>query len=111
MLDTDKTTVWQVPLSGGKRHQVTEPLGPGMWGYWALSGENLFYFQKIGPGSSPAAIFRLSLKTGTKTKLGQTQFGVNISDKGLAVSPDGAWLLYTQRDVDRTNIMLSEGWE
>jgi hypothetical protein len=44
-------------------------------------------------------------------KLGQTQFGVNISDKGLAVSPDGAWLLYTQRDVDRTNIMLSEGWE
>jgi hypothetical protein len=82
-----------------------------MWGYWTVAGENLFYLRRAAGGSSPAAIFRLSLKTGLKVRLGQTQFGVNQSDKGLAISPDGAWLLYAQRDIDRTKIMLADGWE
>jgi Tol biopolymer transport system component/DNA-binding winged helix-turn-helix (wHTH) protein len=108
--DTDKTTIWRVPLSGGKSQQVSEVLGAGMWGYWTIAGNNLFYLQRTGGGSSPAAIFRLDLRAGTKVRLGQTQFGVNESDKGLAVSPDGRWLLYAQRDVDRSSIMLVNDW-
>ena len=108
--DTSKTTVWRVPLSGGKSQQVSEALGAGMWGYWTVVGENLFYLQRTAGGSSPAAIFRLNLKTGSKVRLGKTQFGVNESDKGLAVSSDGRWLLYAQRDVDRSSIMLVNDW-
>ena len=108
--DTDKTTIWRVPLSGGKSRQVSEALGAGMWGYWTVAGDNLFYLQRTAGGSSPATIFRLNLRTGSKVRLGQTQFGVNESDKGLAISPDGRWLLYAQRDVDRSSIMLVNDW-
>jgi len=108
--DTDQTIIWRVPLSGGRSQQISEALGSGMWGYWAIAGEQLFYLQRTGSGSSPSAIFRLDLRTGSKVRLGQTQFGVNESDKGLAVSPDGRWLLYAQRDVDRSSIMLVNNW-
>jgi Tol biopolymer transport system component len=108
--DTVKTTIWRVPLSGGEGQQVTDGLGQGMWGYWTVVGESLFYLQRTGAGSSPAGIFRLNLKSGSRVKLGQTQFGVNGNDKGLAVSSDGRWLLYAQRDVDRSSIMLVNDW-
>jgi len=108
--DTAKTTIWRVPLSGGDSQQVSEALGAGMWGYWTVVGQSLFYLQRTAGGSSPAAIFRLNLKTGSKLRLGQTQFGVNDSDKGLAISSDGRWLLYAQRDVDRSSIMLVNDW-
>jgi Tol biopolymer transport system component/DNA-binding winged helix-turn-helix (wHTH) protein len=108
--DTVKTTIWRVPLTGGESRQVSEALGHGMWGYWTVAGETLFYAQRTASGSAPAAIFRLNLKTGSKVKLGETQFGVNVNDKGLAISPDGRWLLYAQRDVDRSRIMLVNNW-
>jgi Tol biopolymer transport system component len=95
---------------GGKSEQVSEALGAGMWGYWTIEGENLFYLKRTSGGSSPATIFRLNLKTGSKVKLGQTQFGVNDHDKGLAISSDGRWLLYVQQDVDRSSIMLVNDW-
>lgn len=107
--DTDKTTIWRLSLNSGEEHQVTEPLGPGMWGYWAIAGENLYYMQTTG-GATPATVFRMNLKTGSKVKVGQTQLGINEYDRGLAVSPDGRWLLYAQRDVDRSSIMLAENW-
>jgi Tol biopolymer transport system component/DNA-binding winged helix-turn-helix (wHTH) protein len=108
--NTDKTIIWRVPLSGGKSQQVSEALGAGMWGYWTLAGNDLFYLQRTAGGSSPATVFRLNLRTGSRVRLGQTQSGVNESDKGLAISPDGRWLLYAQRDVDRSSIMLVNDW-
>jgi hypothetical protein len=38
--DTNKTTIWRVPLSGGKSQQVLEALGSGMWGYWTVANES-----------------------------------------------------------------------
>jgi len=108
--DTDRTTIWRMPLGGGEGRPVSEALGPGMWGYWTIADDNLFYLQRTGAGSSPSAIFRLDLRTGSKVRLGQSEFGVNESDKGLAVSSDGRWLLYAQRDVDRSTIMLVNNW-
>jgi Tol biopolymer transport system component/DNA-binding winged helix-turn-helix (wHTH) protein len=108
--DTSKTTIWRTPINGGESHPVTEPLGQGMWGYWAVTGENLYYLQRTMGGSTPATVFRMNLKTGTKVRLGQTQLGINEYDRGLAVSPDEHWLLYAQRDVDRSSIMLADNW-
>jgi Tol biopolymer transport system component len=108
--DTDKATIWRILLDSGESRQVAGPLGPGMWGYWAIAGENLYYLQRTMGGTTPAAIFRMNLKTGAKIRLGQTQLGVNEYDRGLAVSPDGRWLLYAQRDVDRSSIMLVDNW-
>ncbi|HEY4049528.1 MAG TPA: winged helix-turn-helix domain-containing protein [Acidobacteriaceae bacterium] len=108
--DTDKATIWRIFLDSGESRQVAGPLGPGMWGYWAIAGENLYYLQRAMGGTTPAAIFRMNLKTGAKIRLGQTQLGVNEYDRGLAVSPDGRWLLYAQRDVDRSSIMLVDNW-
>jgi Tol biopolymer transport system component len=108
--DTDKATIWRILLDSGESRQVAGPLGPGMWGYWAIAGENLYYLQRTMGGTTPAAMFRMNLKTGAKIRLGQTQLGVNEYDRGLAVSPDGRWLLYAQRDVDRSSIMLVDNW-
>jgi Tol biopolymer transport system component len=108
--DTVKTTIWRVPLAGGESRQVSEALGPGMWGYWTLAGDSLFYAQRTASGSAPATIFRLNVKTGSKVRIGETQFGLNVNDRGLAISPDGRWLLYAQRDVDRSRIMLVNNW-
>lgn len=108
--DIRKTSIWRVPVNGGESMQVLESLGPGMWGYWAVTSSDLFYMEKEPNGTETANIFRLVLATGTKEKLGHTQFSVNSDDKGLAVSPDGRWLLYAQRDVDRSTIMIVDGW-
>jgi Tol biopolymer transport system component/DNA-binding winged helix-turn-helix (wHTH) protein len=108
--DTSTTTVWWTLLNGSESHPVTEPLGQGMWGYWAISGEDLYYLQRTKGGSTPASVFRMNLKTGSKVRLGQTQLGINEYDRGLAVSPDGRWLLYAQRDIDRSSIMLADNW-
>lgn len=108
--DTDKTTIWRTPLNGGEAQPVAGPLGSGMWGYWMVTGEDLYYLQKKMEGTALADVFRMDLKTGSKTKLGQTQFGVNEYDRGLAVSSDERWILYAERDVDRSNIMLTENW-
>jgi Tol biopolymer transport system component len=109
--DTVKNTIWRVPLSSSsKSQQVSGALGTEMSGYWTVVGENLFYLQRQAGGFSPAAIFRLNLKTASKVRLGQIQFGVNDNDKGLAISSDGRWFLYAQRDVDRSSIMLVNDW-
>jgi Tol biopolymer transport system component len=109
--DASKTSIWRMSLNGGKSTQVLEALGPGMWGYWTISGRSLFYLQRKAMGSAPADIFRMDIVTGITEKLGKTQFDVNHDDKGIAISPDGRWLLYAQRDVDRSSIMLVDGWE
>jgi hypothetical protein len=108
--DTDKTIIWQTSLAGGESRQIAGPLGPGMWGYWAIADDNLYYLQRTMGGTTPATIFRMNLKTGAKVRLGRTRFGINEYDRGLAVSPDGRWLLYAQRDIDRSSIMLIDNW-
>jgi hypothetical protein len=51
------------------------------------------------------------LATGVTEKLGRTQYGISPSDEGLAVEPGGRSLIYTQTDVDRSSIMLVDGWD
>jgi len=110
--DADKTSIWRLPLNGTRQdEEIVKELGPGMWGYWTLAGENMYYLRRPSSGDPQASIFRLNLRTNHAEALGTTQYAVNHSDKGLSVSPDGRWLLYAQRDVDRSNIMLTEGWE
>lgn len=110
--DADRTNLWRMSLdNAGVEKEIVKELGPGMWGYWTLFGDKMYYLQRPATGASQAGVFRIDLDTGHTEKLGTTQYTVNYGDKGLAVSPDGRWLLYAQLDMNRSNIMLTENWE
>ena len=100
----------RMPINGGAGTPVIASLGAGMWGSWAISGNRRFYLQRT-LDAEPGGIFAKDLKTGKVEQLGRTQFMPSTGDKCLAVSPDHLWLLYAQRDVSRSNIMLVDGFE
>jgi Tol biopolymer transport system component/DNA-binding winged helix-turn-helix (wHTH) protein len=109
--DAARTSLWRLSLETGNEKEIVKELGPGMWGYWTLVDDTLYYLQHTDTNQPQAGIFRLDLASGRTDKLGITQYALNSSDKGLTVSPDGKWLLYAQLDVNRSNIMLTENWQ
>lgn len=110
--DTVRTSIWKISLDHpAQAQEIVKELGPGMWGYWAVLGNRMYYLQRPHTGASHAEIVRLNLENLHTEDLGATQYPVNPSDKGLAISPNGQWLLYAQRDVDRSNIMITDSWE
>ncbi|MHC4539584.1 MAG: serine/threonine protein kinase [Planctomycetota bacterium] len=97
--------LWRVPVEGGKEAPVHDLVKPADWGQWVVVDEGVYFVRATEP-SRPAIEFfdfATSRVRSIATLEKQTIFG-------LAVSPDGRWILYTQIDRRDSDIMLVENF-
>jgi len=110
---TKKITLWRVPLGGGQPAKVLE----GLRSYLNLAiVDKGIYFVPEQNGHSLSSIEFLDLHTNQIRRI--ASFGLERSvgsgdladDSGLAVSPDGQWILYTQVDQGGAELRLVENF-
>jgi WD40-like Beta Propeller Repeat len=95
---TGDNKMWKVPVSGGAETEVI--MSNMSYGTMARDG---FYFK---PPGTDAEIHFFSFETG-KSKLAIRPLRPGL---GMAVSPDGRWLLYSQVEHSGSDLMLVENF-
>jgi Tol biopolymer transport system component len=100
-----KTGIWRVPEEGGEETQVMDDLQPGFWGQWAVTNAGI-YFMRLDAQQARIQFFRFA--TQKVEHIFSPENSPEPATDGLAVSPDGRRILYTQVDQRKTNIMLVE---
>ena len=100
--------LWSVPVNGGEETAVSDFPEATLWGYWALVNDGI-YFVDVEI-SSRAALRFFSFDTGRVSHVIDLEGKPIAYWPGLAISPDGGWLLYTQVDSRSGDIMLVENF-
>jgi Tol biopolymer transport system component len=98
--------IWRISTSGGKETEVVGSLEPGYWGYWALA-ENGIYYLDIAP--KPGINF-FNLTTQRTTRVFDFEDHPAREATGIAVSPNGKTILYTQLDALSRDIVLVDNY-
>jgi Tol biopolymer transport system component/DNA-binding winged helix-turn-helix (wHTH) protein len=97
--------IWRVPVSGGEESPVLDQHHGGMWRYWAINDQGV-YFATAEITSRPIIEF-FSFSTGKITPIAKLDVPLSKTDPGLAVSPDGQWLLVVQMDQSGSDIVMA----
>ena len=99
--------LWKVAVNGGEETTVLD-LPSHLWGYWALVNDGI-YFVEARASPLPALRF-LSFGTGRVSHVVDLVGKPIAHWPGMAISPDGKWLLYTQVDHRSVDIMLVDNF-
>ena len=100
--------IWRMPVEGGEENLVLKQLEPGFWGNWAMVDQGI-YFVNLDAKRNPTIKF-FNFATGRMTQVAAPEKLPVLGMPGLAVSPDGRWILYAQVDQDISDIMLVENF-
>jgi Tol biopolymer transport system component len=103
--DDANPALWRVPVDGGEEALVHDLVKPANWGQWAVVDEGVYSVNSTEP-SSPAIEF-FDFATSQVRPIARLE---KPTIAGLAVSPDGRWILYTQVDRQENDIMLVENF-
>jgi Tol biopolymer transport system component/DNA-binding winged helix-turn-helix (wHTH) protein len=106
--DMATTSIWRMPVAGGTPTKVIDSVGQRLWGYWAVSPHYLMYFHRRSPADGSTEILGLNPATGEIHHVGATERAPEAGGGGLCISPDERWIVYAQRDIYQTNIMVAE---
>jgi Tol biopolymer transport system component len=101
-------SIWRQPTGGGAENLVADAVASGDF---ALTRRGI-YFSASGPEGSywgAASIVFREFASGKTTKVVDLKLGT-LSGRGLSVSPDGRYLLYTQCDQETGDLMLVENF-
>lgn len=111
------TGVWKVPVDGGEEIEIVPEIIPEFWG-WDLSQSGIYYL--TGPAEelpgprfilgvrTDFTLHFLDLATGEVSDLFRRE-GVSLL-RGLAVSPDEKWILYTEISAGTAELILIENF-
>lgn len=91
----DTPGLWRMPSSGGKAKLVHGTEAIVNYRYWQLLNDVVYY---VDIGKSKV-VCTFDLKTGQRKRLYPLDAELNVGPRGLAVSPDGKWILITKLDV------------
>ena len=98
--------LWRVPVDGGEEHLVLDALAWGDWGHWALAEDGIFFVRREGMNQAWLSFYRFATETlEDLTPLAQAPLP---NQPGLALSPDGRWMLYVQLDQTESDLLLIE---
>jgi Tol biopolymer transport system component len=115
-LRIDVPGIWRVPVEGGEEVEVLKDPPAGFWGYWALDRDGIYYLEakeKPGKGTAKelqAVVQYVNLATGKTREVARPEKEPYFGAPGLAVSPDGRYLLYLQVTEQSSDIMLVENF-
>jgi Tol biopolymer transport system component len=105
----DASGLWRIAVEGGEEKLILDQLKPGCWGYWAVVDRGI-YFVNTEAKPRPVVEF-FSFATRRVTQVAVMEKDPALGNPGLAVSPDGRWILYTQMDQSGNDIMLVENFQ
>ncbi len=99
--------IWRSPTSGG------EPvLVPGtettFSRYWQLVQDGIYF---VDPSGDSPALKYLDLTANRVQQLATLGTGLVVGPRGMTVSPDGNWILFTREDLTFSDIMLIEDFK
>jgi hypothetical protein len=100
--------LWRVPVNGGEETPVLDFPKASFWGYWALAKTGI-YFVNTEARPQPALQF-LSFAAGRVVHVATLDRKPVPFVSGIAVSPEGSRILYTQEDRRSSDIMLVENF-
>jgi Tol biopolymer transport system component len=96
--------LWRRPVAGGDAEQVLDRV-LGAW--WAIVEGGVLYADRA---STPSTLELFDLDTRTTSRV--AELGVPPGPPGIAVSPDGRWVLYARGEGrDESDIILVENFE
>ena len=98
--------IWRVPVAGGEESLVLDQHQAGLWRYWAITDKGI-YFASAEIPSHPVVEY-YSFETNKIVLVAKLDKPLFKTDPGLAVSPDGRWLLIVQADQSGSDIELME---
>ncbi len=104
----DSPGIWRVPLKGGEETLVLGLLQPAQWGSWAVVNTGIYFVNALA--TPHAAIEFFSFATRRVTRIAMFEKEPDAWDAGLAISPDGRWILYCQVDYESVDLMLVENF-
>jgi Tol biopolymer transport system component len=97
--------IWEVPVEGGEERLVLDQPSAGYWGYWSLVDDGIYFYD-----TKTKAIEFFDFRKRQVTKIATPQRLPFQWAPGLAVAPDGRWLLFAQSDQRCAVIMLVENF-
>jgi Tol biopolymer transport system component len=101
----DVPGLWRVPVNGGEEELAFNRLGAGAWHLWAVVDQGIYFAETEGKSRGVVEFFSFATRRVTRVALLEKPPAI-----GLAISPDGRWLLYTQADTADADIMLVENF-
>jgi hypothetical protein len=73
---------------------------------WTVTSTGIYYFDSGGAPDTRKVVKFYSFETGTMNQLGTVESTVSTDFSGIAVSPDGRWLLYSHIASTASDLML-----
>jgi hypothetical protein len=99
--------IWRVPEEGGEETLVVGTPIPEFGRFAAVTQKGVYFFNHK---PIPRAIEFFDFETQRTTKVAEIEKPLQAWNSGLAVSPDGQWVLYSQIDQSGSDIMLVENF-
>ena len=106
--------LWQVRPDGSNERPVPGLSVAGHWRYWAIARDGVYFVPgafRTETTSLPQPILFFSFRTRKTHTVARIHKKLIGGPAGLAVSPDGRWLLFAQVDQNDRDIMLVEGFQ
>jgi Tol biopolymer transport system component len=100
--------IWQIPTGGGKETLLLDHHNAGYWRHWAVAEKGIYFATANTPSQPVIELF--SFATGKVTQVAALDRSLSRSEPGLAISPDGRWLLFAQMDQSGSDVMLVENF-
>jgi len=101
----DAPRLWKVPVEGGVESPVHQDLKVHTWASWAVVDVGIYF---INPEGRATQFFNFA--TRQVTRVAALEKAAHTTLPGLAVSPDGCSILFTQMDQRESDIMLVENF-
>jgi Tol biopolymer transport system component/DNA-binding winged helix-turn-helix (wHTH) protein len=98
--------IWRIPTTGGEETEVIDSLAAGYWGYWVVVENGIYYLDTT---AKPGIVF-FDFTTHRATRVFDLESRPAREAPGIAVSPDGGTILYTQLDALSRDIVLVENF-
>src|SRR5262249_7817664 len=104
-----ETGLFRMPARGGEEESVLPSLAGKLWGNWAVTNGGVYFldYPDIDP-STRSTIRYLDLRTKEVREVFRLPKHPVLWDGGLALSPDGQWLVFAELDYQGNNIQLLE---
>lgn len=100
-----KDGLWEMPLRGGDPRLALPALAERDFGNWTLHGRHVVFVRRdVASGQTRLALHDLA--TGSSRDVFVPANTVMASRRGLSISPDGRWLLFTALDDATSDLLL-----
>ncbi len=104
----DLPGIWRIPVEGGEETLVLAHHQAGLWRYWAVVEQGIYFITAETPDHPLIEFF--SFVTGRVTQVATLERPIPRGITGISASSDGRWLIYSQLDQSGSDIMLMENF-